>query len=86
MALDIAVQSDGKVTVFGYANPPGGYNWTLGRLTPSGGADTSFDEDGMIVRAISTQPTFGGVTVQGDGRIVAAAPDGSGFTIVRWWP
>lgn len=81
-AMAVAVQPNGAIVIGGESIG----NWTLARLTPTGGLDTSFDGDGKL------QTDFGGgccqgvsdLALQSDGRIVAAGYSTNGFTLARY--
>jgi uncharacterized delta-60 repeat protein len=85
VANAVAIQADGKIIVAGYA--PGGSgspDFALVRYNADGSPDTSFDGDGMVITDVGF--TFGNdminaVTVQSDGKIVAA---GSASTGTFW--
>jgi uncharacterized delta-60 repeat protein len=89
LALDVALQPDGKIVVVGTAG--GGNDLLLARYHADGRLDASFDGDG-VVRANVGSPTSGsGVAVQPDGRIVAVGrvdspfdPHFSSFAVFRF--
>jgi uncharacterized delta-60 repeat protein len=73
VARDLALQSDGKIVVAGYAETGGGAVLALARLTASGVLDATFDGDGRLTTAIGSGFEEAlSVIIQGDGRIVAA--------------
>jgi uncharacterized delta-60 repeat protein len=72
----VAVQSDGKVVVGGQASDSGGNSrFLVGRLTTSGGWDSSFDGDGrkvqQIGKAAGLAEWVSSLAIQPDGKIVA---------------
>jgi uncharacterized delta-60 repeat protein len=72
----VAVQPDGKVVVGGQASDSGGNSRILvGRLTTTGGWDSSFSGDGRIVQQIGKAAGLAewvsSLAIQPDGRIVA---------------
>jgi RHS repeat-associated protein/uncharacterized delta-60 repeat protein len=76
----VVVQPDGKVVVggMGWFDPGGGttpgYRFHIARFTSTGGADTSFDSDGVVVTSLysGTDEHAFDLALGGDGRIVAA--------------
>ncbi len=71
--LDVAVQTDGKLVVGGYALIDNVGSAVLVRYTPDGSLDSSFDGDGKIVRA---NANLSGLALQTDGKIVTAGSPG----------
>ncbi len=78
---DVAIQSDGKVVLAGTANidlAAGLYEITVTRLNPNGTIDQGFGTGGTTVVTSKglTGPsdTASAVVIQGDGRILVAAP------------
>src|SRR5690348_341992 len=72
----VAVQPDGKVVVGGQASDSGGNSrFLVGRLTTTGGWDSSFSGDGRIVQQIGKAAGLAewvsSLAIQPDGRIVA---------------
>jgi uncharacterized delta-60 repeat protein len=76
--LAVATQGDGKIVVAGQrtSNEPDPYNpahdFMLVRYTPEGSVDPSFDDDGMVVTDLGGQDVVRAVSIQSDGKIVAA--------------
>jgi uncharacterized delta-60 repeat protein len=74
----VAVQSDGKIVVAGYAEQPngpsGGNDIALARYTTTGQLDTSFGNGGLVVTAVSgyTFSQANALAIQSDGKIVVA--------------
>jgi uncharacterized delta-60 repeat protein len=78
-ALDIAIQSDGKIVVAGFSNPVTALNdFEVARYNRDGSLDSSFDGDGIVVTDFS-----GGVdsalaiAIQSDDRIVVGGISGA---------
>lgn len=88
-ALDVAIQSDGKIVVVG-TNSPGGFccEAAIVRLTTTGAPDPTFDSDGIVTIGFGGT-LFGAssVAIQSDGKIlvggVGAPFGGSVFTVAR---
>ena len=84
----VAAQPDGKVIVVGERwDPP--YDFLVARYTTNGHLDPSFDGDGKAVTDFDGRnDATGDVTVQRDGKIVAAGwtgvPGGSDAALVRY--
>jgi uncharacterized delta-60 repeat protein len=71
----VAVQSDGKIVVAGLTKGPGPYPAFLARYNANGALDTSFGSGGLVLTQFSVQDEFYGVTIQSDGKIVAAGDE-----------
>jgi len=78
-ALDVLIQSDGKILIGGYIIRPGVFSVALVRLVPSGDLDTNF---GMVSSPAIEKAA--GIALQADGKIVAAGPAGVDFGIARF--
>jgi uncharacterized delta-60 repeat protein len=90
-ARGVAVQSDGKIVVAGFASTDGTEKFALVRYNLDGTLDTSFGGTGKVLTLIGISGSnASGVAVQGDGKIVVAgyAINNSGrardFAIVRY--
>jgi uncharacterized delta-60 repeat protein len=69
----VALQSDGKIVIAGYSNNGVNDDFAVVRYNTDGSLDTSFDVDGKKTIAIgSGNEVAYSVTVQSDGKIVAA--------------
>jgi uncharacterized delta-60 repeat protein len=88
-ALDLALQSDGKIVVAGTVTTVGGggsRDFALIRLNPGGTLDETFDTDGIVrtdianssddARAVAVQPN--------NGKIVAGGSAGTNFALARY--
>ncbi|HEX4697540.1 MAG TPA: delta-60 repeat domain-containing protein [Candidatus Udaeobacter sp.] len=89
-ARGVAVQSDGKIVVAGYASPNNIENVALFRCTADGNLDTSLGGTGKVITPVALSGSNAtSVALQSDGKIVVAgfAVDGSGrcydFALVR---
>lgn len=77
LALDAAIQTDGKILLGGYTFTPATGNerpakkCALARFNADGSPDTSFDGDGMVTLDPGGFSEFRSVRVQADGKIVA---------------
>lgn len=71
---DVAIQSDGKILAAG--ETPGG-DFAIARYESDGDLDGSFSEDGVVTTDLAGMDRIFAVTVQPDGRIVAAGGTGS---------
>ncbi|MEQ1902744.1 MAG: DUF4347 domain-containing protein, partial [Pirellulaceae bacterium] len=70
-ANGIAVQTDGKILLGGYATVAGNEDFALVRLNASGSLDTSFDTDGKVTTAIGAGvDRANGLALQSDGKVV----------------
>ncbi|MCG3117198.1 MAG: CHRD domain-containing protein, partial [Candidatus Manganitrophus sp. SA1] len=74
IAQAMAIQSDGKIVVAGYANngPSAQNHFNLVRYNTVGSLDTTFDTDGKVTTVLGTNSFAFDVAVQPDGKIVVA--------------
>lgn len=70
----IAIQSDGKIVVGGSATVAGVQQFVVARYNTDGSLDTSFDGDGKVFTIIGTASFIRSITLQADGKIIAAGP------------
>ena len=89
----VAVQGDGKIVVAGYANSGSVYDFALARYDADGSLDTSFGGDGKVTTDFGTNTIdlAWSVTVQADGKIVAAGQSGNAggsydIAVIRYNP
>jgi uncharacterized delta-60 repeat protein len=85
IAYAVVVQTDGKIVAAGVASgfATSGADFGVVRLNTDGSLDTSFDTDGRVTTAIGPGTGFDearGVTIQTDGKIVAAGSANNGFS------
>ena len=91
-AFGLALQTDGKPVLAGYAAGGGRTDWGIVRITAGGRLDAGFGGDGIVTTAFTTAYELAqAVAVQGDGRIVVAGsahgPSGTDdLTLVRYLP
>ena len=90
-ARGVAVQSDGKIVVAGFASTDGTEKFALVRYNPDGTLDTSFGGTGKVLTLVGISGSNAtAMALQGDGKIVTAgyAVNNSGrdrdFAIVRY--
>jgi len=83
LALAVAVQLNGKIVVAGV-----GPGFALARYNADGSLDISFDGDGKVTTAFSTNSGARAVAIQPDGKIVAAGYSNNGsefnFAVARY--
>ncbi len=77
----VAVQSDGRIVMAGYASSFGGT--ALVRHTSTGALDTSFNGTGKVITPIG-EYSAASVAVQSDGKIVVAGGYRGDFALVRY--
>ncbi|PYE51073.1 hypothetical protein [Deinococcus yavapaiensis] len=89
-AYAVALQSDGKILVAGFASAGSARDFAVARLEPDGRLDTSFGQGGKVTVAVSTaEDRAYAVLVQSDGRIVVGgtsdsrSASGLDFALVR---
>jgi uncharacterized delta-60 repeat protein len=76
-AADVAIQADGKIVAAGRTSVGGNSsNFALARYNPDGSLDSSFDGDGLVVTDFGAFESIASVTIQADGKIVAAGLSG----------
>ena len=72
----VAVQTDGKIVVVGYATAGSTEKFALARYNADGTMDTSFGGTGRVMTAVGITGSIAtGVALQKDGKIVAAGYD-----------
>lgn len=71
--LSLAIQTDGKIVVAGYAYISTNHDFALARYNTNGSLDLSFDSDGIVTTPIGSNQDYGrSVAIQADGKIVLA--------------
>ncbi len=79
----VALQSDGKIVVAGFAHSSAlSINIALARYNDDGSLDSSFGVGGKVVAGFTS--TGAAVAIQGDGKIIAAGNASNGFAMVRY--
>jgi uncharacterized delta-60 repeat protein len=74
LALDVALQGNGKIVVAGETSGPGGFHrdFAVARYEPDGTLDASFGTGGMVRTDFGYFDRANAVAIQGNGRIVVA--------------
>ncbi len=88
-AFAVAVQSDGKIVVVGFAVGSSNNDFSVLRYHTNGTLDTTFDGDGMVITPMSSGSDVpSGVAFQADGKIVVAGYSQNGsnydFAVARY--
>ncbi|MCJ7724071.1 MAG: hypothetical protein MUP03_08060, partial [Anaerolineales bacterium] len=89
-ALDIAIQSNGKIVVSGQTCTGDACDLALARYNPNGSLDTTFSGDGKVTNNFGggDNGTYGGLAIQSDGKIVVAGYMDNGsnydFSVYRY--
>lgn len=89
LGYSVALQSDGKIVVSGYADDlsGNGQDFALVRYNADGTLDTGFGTGGTVVTPVgagSASDTGRAVTIQADGKIVVSGVAGQDFAVVRY--
>jgi uncharacterized delta-60 repeat protein len=86
VALDVAIQPDGKIVAVGRSGNGNGA-FALIRYGPKGRLDPTFGGDGVVTTDFTDQGDFAaGVALQDDGKIVAVGRADSAFAVARYRP
>ncbi|MDX3248117.1 calcium-binding protein [Streptomyces sp. ME18-1-4] len=80
VALGVALQTDGKIVAAGFTNAGGTQDFALARYNTDGSLDTCFGTGGKVITNFGGTDRADGVTVQTDGKIVAAGRSNAGGT------
>lgn len=87
-AHGVAIQSDGKIVVAGYATTGGSLDIAVVRFLPDGRLDASFGGTGKVTTDLGGNDSARSVAVRADGRIVVAGATfnlaGSRIAVVRY--
>lgn len=91
VARGIAIQGDGRIVVAGSSSNGTDSNFALVRYNPDATLDTGFGAGGKVVAPAGMSSEFAeAVTIQGDGKIVAAGASSTGtdsdFALARYNP
>ncbi len=78
----IAIQPDGRIIMAGMSDNLGENNYALVRYNTDGSLDASFDVDGKVITDIWDQDCAYALTIQADGKIVAAGYSTSGGSVM----
>lgn len=80
-AHSIALQTDGKIVLAGFATNGSKTDFALVRYNSDGSLDVSFDDDGKKTVSIGTDgDVINGIAIQTDGKIIAV-----GYTEISTW-
>jgi uncharacterized delta-60 repeat protein len=86
-ARSLAIQSDDKIVVVGYAYNGTNNDFALARYNPDGSLDTTFDGDGQLLTPIGAGHDYAySVALQSDGKIVAGGYSDNYFALARYNP
>ncbi len=84
----VALQSDGKIVVGGFATISGVDQFALARYRSDGSLDTSFNGTGIVTTSLGTADQINDIVIQPDGKIVAAGSATTGgstqFALARY--
>lgn len=84
-AYAVTIQSDGKIVVAGSKFRQSGYsNFALVRYNSNGSLDSSFGIDGRVVTDFGDLSVAYAVSIQSDGKIVAAGKSNNRFALARY--
>ena len=73
VALNVAIQNDGKILVAGYSKDRSVNNFTLARYNVNGSLDSTFDGDGKLISPLGAMTvSANSMSIQSDGKIVVA--------------
>lgn len=88
LASALAIQSDGKIIVAGYAPLKSYSAFAVARLNPNGSLDTLFGNGGKVLFSFQNNVTASvqGITVQSNGYIVVAGRSNAEFALARFKP
>ncbi|HEX8637823.1 MAG TPA: FG-GAP-like repeat-containing protein [Pyrinomonadaceae bacterium] len=81
LAQAVALQSDGKIVVAGYALS----DFALARFNPDGSLDATFGTGGTVLTPVGTSSDEAyAVAIQPDGKIIVAGSANANFAVVRY--
>ena len=87
-AYSVAIQSNGKIVVAGYADNGAQRVFAVARYNTDGSLDSSFNSDGKVTTAIGSDDLAKSVAIQSDGKIVVAGSSSNGsnddFALIRY--
>jgi uncharacterized delta-60 repeat protein len=87
VATSVALQPDGKIIVAGSSNNGNNEDFALVRFNHNGTMDDSFGKNGMVISNVSSgDDRIAAVTLQPDGKIVAAGSSNTDFGVARYLP
>ena len=83
-ARDVAIQTDGKIVAAGPSSGGGAADFALARYDPDGTLDPTFGDGGMVTTNFGHRDDPWGITLQADGKIVAAGYGAGSFALARY--
>jgi len=88
-ANEVAIQSDGKIVIAGWAHNGANEDFAAARYNSNGTPDTTFDGDGLVITPIGPQEDMANsLAIQSDGKIVVTGQSWNGtdnqFGTVRY--
>ena len=84
-AYAVAVQSDGKIVVGGYANTNGTFDFAMSRYNSNGMLDTTFGSNGTVLTDFAfSDDRIAAIKIQSDGKIVAVGRSGGNMAVARY--
>lgn len=88
-ARSIAIQTDGKIVVAGFADVGGDFDFAVVRYNTDGSLDNTFDSDGKVTTPVGVSMDYAySVAIQSDGKIVVVGQSNIGgnndFAVVRY--
>jgi len=85
IAIDISIQTDGKIVVAGYSSYNGPQSlFSITRYNTNGSLDNTFGNVGIVTTSIGVNSLARGIALQADGKIVVAGGSDNTFTVVRY--
>lgn len=82
--MDIAIDANGNILAGGYDYGAFSTTFALVRYLPSGAIDTSFGTNGIVFTAIGSEAHINSLTIQSDGKIIAAGYSDKYASIARY--
>ena len=85
IAIDISIQTDGKIVVAGYSSSNGSQSlFSLTRYNTNGSLDNTFGNVGIVTTSIGVNSLARGIALQTDGKIVVTGGSDNTFAVVRY--
>ncbi|HSK72655.1 MAG TPA: FG-GAP-like repeat-containing protein [Pyrinomonadaceae bacterium] len=78
-AMDLKIQTDGKIVIAGYDNPVSQVFIAVARYNTNGTLDTGFDGDGKLTASIAGEDRAYGLVIQPDGKMLVVCTAQTGF-------
>ena len=80
----LTVDKNGRILVYGQSVTPGRFNGTIMRLSPDGSVDGTFGAAGVVTIPVGPSSNIRSITLQRDGRILAAVNAYTAFGVARF--